>query len=64
MNIFGVAGVPTNYKGKFKDLFNWLREMGLNAYEIQCVYGFKIFFFSRIYLCKDGIAWSMQEIRF
>lgn len=40
--IFGVAGVPTNYKGKFKDLFNWLREMGLNAYEIQCVYGFKI----------------------
>jgi len=40
--IFGVAGVPTNYKGKFKDLFNWLREMGLNAYEIQCVYGFKV----------------------
>lgn len=39
---FGVAGVPTNYKGKFKDLFNWLRNMGLNAYEIQCVYGFKI----------------------
>lgn len=42
MSIFGVAGVPTNYKGKFKDLFNWLREMNLNAYEIQCVYGFKI----------------------
>ena len=42
MGIFGVAGVPTNYKGKFKDLFNWLRSMGLNAYEIQCVYGFKI----------------------
>jgi deoxyribonuclease-4 len=42
MGIFGVAGVPTNYKGKFKDLFNWLREMNLNAYEIQCVYGFKI----------------------
>ena len=39
---FGVAGVPTNYKGKFKDLFNWLRDLGLNAYEIQCVYGFKI----------------------
>lgn len=39
---FGVAGVPTNYKGKFKDLFVWLRNMGLNAYEIQCVYGFKI----------------------
>ncbi len=40
--IFGVAGVPTNYKGKFKDLFSWLREIGLNAYEIQCVYGFKV----------------------
>ena len=42
MSIFGVAGVPTNYKGKFKDLFVWLRDMGLNAFEIQCVYGFKI----------------------
>ncbi len=42
MSKFGVAGVPTNYKGKFKDLFDWLRNMGLNAYEIQCVYGFKI----------------------
>lgn len=40
--IFGVAGVPTNYKGKYKDIFNWLREMNLNAFEIQCVYGFKI----------------------
>lgn len=40
--IFGVAGVPTNYKGKFKDMFDWLRGMGLNAFEIQCVYGFKI----------------------
>ena len=39
---FGVAGVPTNYKGKFSNMFNWLREMNLNAYEIQCVYGFKI----------------------
>lgn len=39
---FGVAGVPTNYKGKFKDLFNWLKNLKLNAYEIQCVYGFKI----------------------
>ena len=42
MSIFGVAGVPTNYKGKFKNLFDWLRERNLNAYEIQCVYGFKI----------------------
>ncbi|MCQ2556209.1 MAG: TIM barrel protein, partial [Clostridia bacterium] len=40
--VFGVAGVPTNYKGKFKDLFAWLKEMGLNGYEIQCVYGFKM----------------------
>ena len=40
--VFGVAGVPTNYKGKFKDLFDWLRSLGLNGYEIQCVYGFKI----------------------
>ncbi len=40
--IFGVAGVPTNYKGKFKDLFAWLKGMGLNAFEIQCTYGFKI----------------------
>ncbi len=40
--VFGVAGIPTNYKGKFKDLFAWLKEMGLNGYEIQCVYGFKI----------------------
>ena len=39
---FGVAGVPTNYKGKFKGLFDWLKERNLNAYEIQCVYGFKI----------------------
>ena len=39
---FGVAGVPTNYKGKFKGLFDWLRDRNLNAYEIQCVYGFKI----------------------
>ena len=40
--VFGVAGVPTNYKGKFKNLFPWLAERGLNGYEIQCVYGFKI----------------------
>lgn len=40
--VFGVAGVPTNYKGKFKDMFAWLRGLGLNGYEIQCVYGFKV----------------------
>ena len=40
--IFGVAGTPTNYKGKFSNLFNWLRDRNLNAFEIQCVYGFKI----------------------
>ena len=42
MSIFGVAGVPTNYKGKFKNLFGWLNERNLNAFEIQCVYGFKV----------------------
>lgn len=40
--IFGVAGVPTNYKGKFKDIFDWLLGMGLNAFEIQCTYGYKV----------------------
>jgi len=40
--IFGVAGVPTNYKGKFSNLFDWLLNMGLNAFEIQCTYGFKV----------------------
>lgn len=40
--VFAVAGTPTNYKGKFKDLFSWLRGMELNGFEIQCVYGFKI----------------------
>lgn len=40
--VFGVAGVPTNFKGKFKNLFEWLGERNLNGYEIQCVYGFKI----------------------
>lgn len=40
--VFGVAGVPTNYKGIFKDLFDWLRGQGLNGFEIQCVYGFKV----------------------
>lgn len=40
--IFGVAGVPTNYKGSFSKIFDWLRGMGLNAFEIQCTYGFKI----------------------
>lgn len=40
--IFGVAGTPPNYKGKFRDIFLWLKEMGLNGFEIQCTYGFKI----------------------
>ena len=40
--IFGVAGVPTNYKGKFAGVFPWLESMGLNAFEIQCTYGFKV----------------------
>lgn len=40
--IFGVAGIPANYKGKFEKIFDWLRSMDLNAFEIQCTYGFKI----------------------
>ena len=40
--IFGVAGIPANYKGKFDKIFDWLRDMKLNAFEIQCTYGFKI----------------------
>lgn len=40
--VFGVAGVPTHYKGKLSGLFPWLSEMGLNGLEIQCTYGFKI----------------------
>ncbi len=40
--VFGVAGVPTNYKGKFAGVFPWLKDMGLNGFEIQCTYGFKI----------------------
>ena len=40
--VFGVAGVPTNYKGKFEGVFPWLKSIGLNGFEIQCTYGFKI----------------------
>jgi deoxyribonuclease-4 len=39
---FGVAGVPVNYSGKPKDFYDWLKGMGLNAYEVQCTFGFKI----------------------
>lgn len=39
---FGVAGVPANYKGKPSAFFDWLKEMNLNAYEIQCTFGFKM----------------------
>ena len=39
---FGVAGVPVNYKGKPKDFYEWLKGMGLNAYEVQCTFGFKM----------------------
>ena len=39
---FGVAGVPVNYKGKPKDFYNWLKGMKLNAYEVQCTFGFKM----------------------
>ncbi|MBQ8430858.1 MAG: TIM barrel protein [Clostridia bacterium] len=39
---FGVAGKPPAYKGKTNKIFDWLKDLGLNAFEIQCVYGFKI----------------------
>lgn len=39
---FGVAGVPINYKGKPSGFFDWLKEIGLNAYEVQCTFGFKM----------------------
>ena len=39
---FGVAGVPVNYKGKPNDFYNWLKDMNLNAYEVQCTFGFKM----------------------
>ena len=39
---FGVAGVPVNYNGKPKDFYDWLKGMNLNAYEVQCTFGFKM----------------------
>ncbi len=39
---FGVAGVPLNYKGKPTGFYDWLKEMNLNAYEVQCTFGFKM----------------------
>ncbi len=61
--VFGVAGVPTNYKGKFVNLFDWLRGMGLNGYEIQCTYGFKISEENRKIINaeqKNGMYFSMH----
>lgn len=60
---FGVAGVPTNYKGKFKDLFPWLSAMNLNAFEIQCTYGFKVSADNRNIIKNaivDGFGMSMH----
>ena len=39
---FGVAGVPVNYKGRPSGFFDWLKSMNLNAYEVQCTFGFKM----------------------
>ncbi len=60
--VFGVAGVPTNYKGKFKGVFDWLLDMGLNGFEIQCTYGFKISDDRREVITnyKDKIAFSIH----
>lgn len=40
--IFSTGGIPANYKGKFENFFDWLRDLGLNGLEIQCDYGFRI----------------------
>lgn len=39
---FGVAGVPANYKGRPNGFYDWLKSMNLNAYEVQCTFGFKM----------------------
>ena len=43
---FGTAGMPPNFSkapfnGKIEQFFGWLEDNGLNAYEMQCTYGFK-----------------------
>lgn len=60
---FGVAGVPTNYNGRPKDFYNWLKGMNLNAYEIQCTFGFKMSDKNKemaIQAQKDGFYISMH----
>lgn len=39
---FGVAGTPPNYKGKNNKIFDWLHESDLNAFEVQCTFGFRM----------------------
>ncbi len=61
--VFGVAGVPTNYKGKFAGVFPWLKQMGLNGFEIQCTYGFKVSDDRRDIIknmAKNGFYFSMH----
>ncbi len=60
---FGVAGVPANYNGKPKDFYNWLKGMNLNAYEVQCTFGFKMSDKNKelaIQAQKDGFYISMH----
>lgn len=60
---FGVAGVPTNYKGKPSGFFDWLKSMNLNAYEVQCTFGFKMSDKNKenvLSAQKDGIFVSMH----
>lgn len=60
---FGVAGIPTNYTGKPKDFYNWLKSMNLNAYEVQCTFGFKMSDKNKemaIQAQKDGFYISMH----
>lgn len=44
---FGVAGFPVNffnstYGKKRENIFKWIKEIGLDAMEIQCTYGIKM----------------------
>ena len=45
--LFGVAGFPVNfftspYKKNRDNIFTWLRELGLDALELQCTYGIRM----------------------
>lgn len=65
---FGTAGVPVNFskppfKGKREQFFGWLKDNGLNAFELQCTYGYKNIGFTAEQIEKaksDGIYVSIH----